>query len=42
MKRPAPDYELFKDWFSQNGGLTNKIEFPITFPPIGYTGVAAK
>lgn len=42
MKKPAPDYELFKTWFSLNGGLANKIEFPVNFAPIGYTGVAAK
>lgn len=39
--KDEPDYELFKKWFGDNGGLVHKIKFPEQFPPTGYTGMSA-
>ena len=39
--KEEPEYELFKTWFTENGGKFGKIEFPARFGVTDYLGVRA-
>ena len=34
-------YNLFLQWFTQNGGKHCDVTYPVAFPPTNYIGLAA-
>ena len=42
MNNNEPDYQLFHQWFEENGGYMRKLTFPATFGEVDYVGMAAK